>query len=47
MGSQRHSLGVRAKYTFYVEHFYNRQRRPSHLGGKSPEVFESGFTATP
>jgi putative transposase len=24
----------------YIEHFYNCQRRHSHLGGKSPEVFE-------
>jgi putative transposase len=25
----------------YVEVFYNRQRRHSHLGGVSPEVFEA------
>lgn len=24
----------------YIEHFYNRQRRHSHLGGMSPEAFE-------
>lgn len=25
----------------YIEHFYNRQRRHGHLGGMSPEVFET------
>jgi putative transposase len=25
----------------YIEHFYNRQRRHCHLGGKSPETFEA------
>jgi putative transposase len=25
----------------YIEHFYNRQRRHSHLGGMSPEAFEA------
>lgn len=25
----------------YIEQFYNRQRRHSHLGGKSPETFEA------
>lgn len=32
---------ARADIFDYIEVFYNRQRRHSHLGGVSPEVFES------
>ena len=33
-------------YVFeYIEMFYNRTRRPSHLGGVSPETFEAASTA--
>ncbi|MDB5616270.1 IS3 family transposase, partial [Tardiphaga sp.] len=28
----------------YIEVFYNRTRRHSHLGGVSPEAFESAAT---
>jgi len=31
---------VRADIFDYIEMFYNRQRRHSHLGGVSPEAFE-------
>lgn len=31
---------VRAYIFDYIEVFYNRTRRHSHLGGVSPEVFE-------
>lgn len=31
---------ARADVFDYIEVFYNRQRRHSHLGGVSPEVFE-------
>ena len=33
--------GLNTADTFdYIEAFYNRTRRHSHLGGMSPEVFE-------
>lgn len=31
---------ARADIFYYIEEFYNRVRRHSHLGGASPEVFE-------
>jgi len=31
---------VRADVFDYIEVFYNRQRRHSHLGGVSPEAYE-------
>lgn len=31
---------ARADIFDYIEVFYNRTRRPSHLGGVSPEAFE-------
>ena len=31
---------TRADVFDYIEVFYNRKRRHSHLGGVSPEVFE-------
>ena len=31
---------ARADVFDYIEVFYNRQRRHSHLGGVSPEAFE-------
>jgi putative transposase len=31
---------ARADVLGYIEVFYNRQRRHSHLGGLSPEIFE-------
>jgi len=31
---------ARADIFDYIEVFYNRKRRHSHLGGVSPEVFE-------
>ena len=31
---------TRADVSDYIERFYNRKRRRSHLGGVSPEAFE-------
>ena len=35
-----------ADVSSYIESFYNRTRRHSHLGGVSPEEFEAAFNRT-
>ena len=35
-----------AEVADYIETFYNRTRRHSHLGGLSPEQFEAAHTSS-
>lgn len=39
--------GASADVADYIETFYNRTRRHSHLGGVSPEQFEAAHTRRP